>query len=71
MTAGLPPAKVVGVAHLQIWMETDDPPTGRVAAAEGQPAQPFVGWLQLLTILAHALEPRAASALRDSSESAP
>ncbi len=45
---------------IQIWVETGQPPTGRVSATDGGPARPFVGWLQLLTILAQALPPDAA-----------
>lgn len=46
---------VIVVVH--IWMESTHPPTGRVVSVEGEPAQPFAGWLQLLTILTNALEP--------------
>lgn len=41
---------------IRIWVDACQPPTGRVAAAEGGPARPFVGWLQLLAILAQALQ---------------
>ena len=44
---------------IRIWVDACQPPTGRVAAAEGGPARPFVGWLQLLAILAQALQPDA------------
>lgn len=44
-------------SHGPDWVDTSQPPTGRVTTAEGQPAQPFVGSLQLLAILARALQP--------------
>lgn len=44
------------MVEVHILMETAQPPAGRVVTAEGEPAQPFVGWLQLLAILADALQ---------------
>lgn len=40
---------------IKIWVDADDPPTGRVVACFGDPPQPFAGWLQLLAILAQAV----------------
>ena len=71
MTAAPPAVRVIGVVEVHIWMETTQPPTGRVVTVEGEPAQPFVGWLQLLTILANALQPPVAAPLTRPSESAP
>lgn len=69
---GRPPAiRVVGVVQVHIWMDTSQPPTGRVLTAEGEPAQPFVGWLQLLTILADALQPPPVDPFTHLSETAP
>jgi hypothetical protein len=56
MTAVSPAFRVVSVV-VHIWTETTHPPTGRVVSVEGEPAQPFAGWLELLSILADALEP--------------
>ena len=56
MTASPSAVRVSGVVEVQILMETAHPPTGRIVPGEGEPAQPFVGWLQLLTILADALQ---------------
>ncbi len=41
---------------IQIWLDHGQPPTGRVAAPDGAPAQCFVGWLQLLAILAEVFQ---------------
>ncbi len=46
---------IVG-AMIEIWLDHGQPPTGRVAAPDGAPAQPFVGWLQLLAILAEVFQ---------------
>ena len=59
-----------GVVDVHISMETTDPPTGRVVTAEGEPGQPFVGWLQLLSILAQVLRPPPVPLTRPS-ETAP
>jgi hypothetical protein len=45
---------------IEIWVDTDDPPTGRVVACVGDPPQPFAGWLQLLAILTNAVSPSGA-----------
>jgi hypothetical protein len=68
MTAAPPAVSVSGVAEVHIWIDTTQPPTGRVVTEEGETAQPFVGWLQLLTILAHALQPPPAAPLTRPSE---
>jgi hypothetical protein len=65
MTAASPAFRVVSVV-VHIWMETTHPPTGRVVSVEGEPAQPFAGWLELLTILSDALEPAPAPLTRPS-----
>ena len=71
MTVALRAVRVIGVAEVHIWMDTTHPPTGRVLTVEGGPAQPFVGWLQLLTVLANALQPPAAEPLTRPSEPGP
>ena len=58
------------MVEIRITMETTHPPTGRVVTGEGAPVQAFVGWLQLLTILANALQPAVEPIMR-SSASAP
>ena len=60
-----------GVVDVHISMETTDPPTGRVVTAEGEPGQPFVGWLQLLSILADALLAPPEATLTHPPETAP
>ena len=60
-----------GVVDVRISMETTDPPTGRVVTAEGEPGQPFVGWLQLLSILGDALVSPPQAVLTHPPETAP
>jgi hypothetical protein len=36
---------------IQIWLETNEPPTGTVVLLEGETPVPFVGWLGLLRVL--------------------
>jgi hypothetical protein len=36
---------------IQIWLETNEPPTGTVVLLEGETPLPFVGWLGLLRVL--------------------
>ena len=69
MLSAAPAVKVGRV--IQICVDTSQPPTGRVVVAEGEPAQPFVGWLQLLAILAAAFDPPATVALRRPTEAGP
>jgi hypothetical protein len=71
MTAAPPTVRVVSVAEVHISIDGSEPPTGRVVTGEGEPAQPFVGWLQLLTILANALQLRPAAPLTRPSEAEP
>lgn len=71
MTAAAPTVRLIGVVEVNIWIETTQPPTGRVVTADGGPAQPFVGWLQLLTLLAKALQPPGAAPLTRPSETGP
>jgi len=71
MTAAHPGVRVIGVVEIRIWMDTTQPPTGRVVTVEGGPAKPFAGWLQLLSILAGALQPPAAAPVTRPSETAP
>jgi hypothetical protein len=71
MTAAPPTVTVVSVAEVQISIDSSQPPTGRVVTGEGEPAQPFVGWLQLLTILADALQQRPAAPLTPPTETEP
>ena len=59
------------MVEVHISMEAAQPPTGRVVTVEGEPAQPFVGWLQLLTILTSALQPSPSAPLTRRSETAP
>ena len=59
------------VIEVHISMETAQPPTGHVVTVDGEPAQPFAGWLQLLTILAQALPPPPVASLTRRSETAP
>ena len=70
MTPATPAVRVISVAEVHIWIDISQPPTGRVVTGDGEPAQPFVGWLQLLTLLAHALQPPAAAPLTRPSETA-
>jgi hypothetical protein len=60
-----------GAIEVHISMETAQPPTGLVVTVDGEPAQPFAGWLQLLTILAKALRPPPAARLTRRSETPP
>jgi hypothetical protein len=71
MTAMLPFVRVIGVDGIHIWIDEMQPPTGRVVTGEGGPAQLFMGWLQLLTILANALQPPGAAPLTGASETPP
>jgi len=48
-----PGAKVVPM--IRIWVDTTEPPTGRVVIAPGRTSRPFSGWLDLLGILADAM----------------
>jgi hypothetical protein len=45
---------------ITIWVDDRNPVQGR-AAGVGQPPRPFVGWLQLLLVLADLMEPRQGS----------
>jgi hypothetical protein len=40
---------------IRIWVNSSQPPCGRVVMFEGQPARVFAGWLDLLGILADGL----------------
>ena len=40
---------------IRIWVDSTQPPTGRVVTFEGQPPRPYSGWLDLLGILADAM----------------
>jgi hypothetical protein len=60
-----------GVVDVHISVETTDPPAGRVVTGEGEPGQAFVGWLQLLSILANALVPPPQAAVTHRPETAP
>ena len=71
MTATLARVRVIGVVEVHIWIDATQPPSGRVVTGVGQPAQPFAGWLQLLTILAGALQPPPAAPVRRPSETPP
>jgi len=71
MTAAPARRQSVGVVELLISIETTHPPAGRVGIVEGGPALPFVGWLQLLTILADAVQPVPAPGLTPPSETEP
>jgi hypothetical protein len=70
MTAAPPAVRVVGVVEVHLSMETAEP-TGLVVTVDGEPAQRFEGWLQLLSILANALQPSPAAPLTRRSETAP
>lgn len=56
------------VVQVHIWMDTTQPPAGRLITAEGEPARPFVGWLQLLAVLAEAFERQAGAPFTPLSE---
>ena len=71
MTVASHAVKMVSVAELHISIDSIEPPTGRVVTGEGEPAQPFVGWLQLLTVLANALQLRPTAPLTRPSEAEP
>jgi len=45
---------------ITIWVDDHAPVAGRAAGAD-QPPRSFVGWLQLLSVLADLIEPRQAS----------
>lgn len=45
-----PPSATVSRV-IEIWLDTCQPPSGRVVAAPGEEPEPFDGWLQLLHIL--------------------
>jgi hypothetical protein len=47
---------------IEIWLDSGQPPTGRVVAAAGAAPQPFAGWLDLLRILAESFTPTDGSA---------
>lgn len=70
MTAAPASVRVIGVVEVHIRIATTQPPAGHVVTEDG-PAQPFVGWLQLLSILADALQPAPAAPLTPPSETAP
>lgn len=53
---------------IRIWVESVQPPTGRVVTAEGQHPRRFTGWLDLLGILADAI---AADPTEDSGDARP
>ncbi len=40
---------------IRIWVDSTQPPIGRVVTAEGQPPRVYSGWLDLLGILADAM----------------
>jgi hypothetical protein len=42
---------------ITIWVDNLNPVEGRAAGAD-QPPRPFVGWLQLLSVLADLMEPQ-------------
>ena len=63
MTAAPLALSVSDLAEVHIWIDTTQPPTGRVVTEEDETTQPFLGWLQLLTTLAHAVQPPAAAPL--------
>jgi hypothetical protein len=46
---------------IRIWVDTAEPPTGRVVIAQGRTSRPFSGWLDLLGILADAMSVDAMS----------
>ena len=48
------PVDTAAPLEVQIWVETHQPPTGRIQAGAADP-QPFVGWLQLLKFLTETL----------------
>ena len=60
-----PPGATV-TPMIRIWVDTAQPPTGRVVTAEGQPPRVFSGWLDLLGILARAI---SAGGVEDGPES--
>ena len=64
-------ARDARMVQIHIWIETTQPPTGRVVTVEGQPAKDFAGWLQLLSILASALQPPSDAPLTRPGETAP
>lgn len=45
---------------ITIWVDNHNPLEGRAAGA-GQPPRPFVGWLQLLSVLADLIQPQQGS----------
>ena len=71
MTTTPSAVRVIGMFEVHISMETTQPPTGLVVTVEGEPARPFMGWLQLLSILSGALQPPAAAPVTLPSETAP
>ena len=45
-----------GGVIIQIWLEENDPPRGKVATGLSDPL-PFIGWLGLLRVLSELLAP--------------
>jgi hypothetical protein len=47
------------IPMIRIWVESVQPPTGRIVTADGQHPRLFAGWLDLLSILADAMSGEA------------
>lgn len=71
MIAAPPAVRAISVVHVHICLETTQPPAGIVVTCEGEPAQPFAGWLQLMTVLADAFQWPPAAPLTHRTATAP